>query len=132
MVAMMPTKISCTVKYDCLGHSFFTKKEWVIIYLLINPNGVTENEILRNCHLSSGRNYTTLLERTLNITLDRKSERNTDGIGTHYRYRVTNKCDVIKIINLLNEIRKRRKMPFLDDVEVNRIVNLYPINVFSN
>ncbi|MDI5349365.1 hypothetical protein MJL48_30015, partial [Salmonella enterica subsp. enterica serovar Kentucky] len=42
----------------------------------------TENDILRYCRLSSGRNYATELERQLGITLERIDEKNPDGIGT--------------------------------------------------
>lgn len=39
--------------------------------ILKSPQGITENEILFRCHLSSGRNYPTKLERELGITLYR-------------------------------------------------------------
>lgn len=47
--------------------------------------GWTENDILRYCRLSSGRNYATDLERRLDIQLERISEPNNDGIGSHFR-----------------------------------------------
>ncbi|EFW51749.1 hypothetical protein SDB_00816 [Shigella dysenteriae CDC 74-1112] len=60
--------------------------------------GWTENDILRYCRLSSGRNYATELERQLGITLERIDEKNPDGIGTHLRYRFSCRGDVLKVI----------------------------------
>jgi hypothetical protein len=58
--------------------------------------GWTENDILRYCRLSSGRNYASELERRLDIQLERIDEKNPDGIGSHLRYRFTGRGDVLK------------------------------------
>jgi hypothetical protein len=49
--------------------------------LRCGAGGWTENDILHNCRLSSGRNYASELERELDICLDRLEEKNPDGIG---------------------------------------------------
>jgi hypothetical protein len=64
--------------------------------------GWTENDILRYCRLSSGRNYASELERRLDIQLERIDEKNPDGIGSHLRYRFTGRGDVLKVIQLVN------------------------------
>lgn len=64
------------------------KKHRARVYMLrTGVEGWTENDILRYCRLSSGRNYASELERTLSITLERIDEKNPDGIGSHLRYR---------------------------------------------
>ncbi|ENR6317441.1 hypothetical protein AB1G61_005552, partial [Escherichia coli] len=48
------------------------KKHRARVYMLrTGIEGWTENDILRYCRLSSGRNYATELERQLGITLNR-------------------------------------------------------------
>jgi hypothetical protein len=64
--------------------------------------GWTENDILRYCRLSSGRNYASELERQLDIQLERIDEKNPDGIGAHLRYRFSCRGDVLKVIQLVN------------------------------
>jgi hypothetical protein len=46
--------------------------------------GWTENDILRYCRLSSGRNYASELERRLDIQLERIDEKNPTGSGHIY------------------------------------------------
>lgn len=94
-------------------------------YLLIvcsGCNGITENEILRLCRLSSGRNYASELERKLNITLKRTDEANTDGIGSHYRYYLTSKEDAQKVINLILTY----ETTLLSEWDISQILELYP------
>ncbi|EHI9971249.1 hypothetical protein J9920_005033, partial [Salmonella enterica] len=55
------------------------KKHRARVYMLrTGIEGWTENDILRYCRLSSGRNYATELERQLGITLERIDEKNPD------------------------------------------------------
>lgn len=62
------------------------KKHRARVYMMrTGINGFTENELLRYCRLSSGRNYASELERTLDIRLERLDEPNGDGIGSHFR-----------------------------------------------
>ena len=64
------------------------KKHRARVYMLrTGVEGWTENDILRYCRLSSGRNYASELERQLDIQLERIDEKNPDGIGAHLRYR---------------------------------------------
>ena len=94
-------------------------------YLLIacsGCNGITENEILRTCRLSSGRNYVSELERKLNISLKRSDEPNTDGIGSHYRYYLTCREDVQKVVNLILTYEST----LLSEWDINQILALYP------
>jgi hypothetical protein len=52
------------------------KKHRARTYMLrCGAGGWTENDILRNCRLSSGRNYATELERELSIYLERLEEK---------------------------------------------------------
>lgn len=79
------------------------KKHRARIFMLRSGvDGFTENDILRHCRLSSGRNYPTELERLLDIRLERIDEQNTDGIGSHYRYRFSKRSDALEVINLVN------------------------------
>lgn len=64
------------------------KKHRARVYMLrTGVEGWTENDILRYCRLSSGRNYASEIERCLDIQLERIDEKNPDGIGAHLRYR---------------------------------------------
>lgn len=56
------------------------KKHRARVYMLrTGVEGWTENDILRYCRLSSGRNYASELERRLDIQLERIDEKNPDG-----------------------------------------------------
>ncbi len=94
--------------------------------ILKSPQGITENEILYRCHLSSGRNYPTKLERTLQITLHRTKELNPDGIGDHFRYRIISKEDAEKVAQLINLKKTQHKLPPLDPATLDNILALYP------
>ena len=81
------------------------KKHRARVYMLrTGVEGWTENDILRYCRLSSGRNYATELERELSICLERLEEKNPDGIGAHMRYRFTGRYGVLKVIQLVNHM----------------------------
>ncbi|HEM8304130.1 hypothetical protein ABN363_03680 [Providencia rettgeri] len=88
--------------------------------------GSTENDILKHCRLSSGRNYYSKLERTLNITFERISDPNPDGIGSHYRYRIRNQTDALKIINHINYRAWHGNYKGLSQEQINSILSLYP------
>lgn len=88
--------------------------------------GFTENDILFYCRLSSGRNYASEIERRLNIRLERINEQNPDGIGSHYRYRIANRGDAQRIIDLVNVQAKREGHQQISQHEISRILNLYP------
>ncbi len=94
--------------------------------ILKSPQGITENEILRRCRLSSGRNYPTKLERELKITIHRIKEANPDGIGNHLRYRITSKEDAEKVAQFINIKRHKYKLPPLDPAILNNLLALYP------
>ncbi|AXF77174.1 hypothetical protein LU604_03450 [Erwinia tracheiphila] len=103
------------------------KKHRARLYMLRSGvNGFTENEILRYCHLSSGRNYATELERQLNFILERIDEPNGDGIGSHYRYRFASRKDVISVIELVNRNSILNGHQPLTQCEINEILTLYP------
>ena len=89
-------------------------------------NGFTENEILRYCRLSSARNYATELERRLDIRLERIDEPNVDGIGSHFRYRITSRADVMRVIQLVNSNAAAGGYTGLSQHEINDILSLYP------
>ena len=105
------------------------KKHKARLYMMRpGVEGWTENDILRYCHLSSGRNYASELERILDIRLERLDEQNPDGIGSHYRYRFSSRADVLSVIQLVNYnafINGHRK---LTQREINDILDLYPDN----
>lgn len=89
-------------------------------------SGFTENELLRYCRLSSGRNYASELERQLDIRLERIDEKNPDGIGSHFRYRFTCRADVMRVIRLMKYNASAGGYPGLTDHEANAILTLYP------
>ena len=85
------------------------KKERAFIYILQHPTGATENDILRNVGLSSGRNYFTQLERLHGFELTRVNDENPDGIGTHLRYSFSSPKIAAAILKEINASRIRRK-----------------------
>ena len=103
------------------------KKHRARVYMLrTGVEGWTENDILRYCRLSSGRNYASELERRLDIQLERIDEKNPDGIGSHLRYRFTGRGDVLKVIRLVNHNADAGGYQGLSQPEISDIMNLYP------
>lgn len=103
------------------------KKNKAWICFLYSDQGITENDILRQCRLSSGRNYLTELERLLNIKLERTDEPNPDGIGSHYRYRIRNQKDAKRIIDLINSRACAGGYDGISNHQSDLILSLYPI-----
>lgn len=102
------------------------KKHRARVFMLCSgAGGWTENDILRYCHLSSGRNYASELERRLNICLERSEEANTDGIGAHLRYRFTCRGDVLKVIQLVNRNAAAGGYSGLSAQAITDILTLY-------
>lgn len=105
------------------------KKHRARTYMLrCGAGGWTENDILRNCCLSSGRNYASEIERRLDIQLERIDEKNPDGIGAHLRYRFTCRSDVLKVIHLVNHNAAAGGYYGLSKQDISDILNLYPDN----
>lgn len=103
------------------------KKHRARVYMMrTGINGFTENEILRYCRLSSARNYATELERQLDIRLERVDEPNGDGIGSHFRYRITCRADVLRVIQLVNRNAGAGGYRGLSQPEIDDILSLYP------
>ena len=98
--------------------------------LLAGVDGWTENDILKYCRLSSGRNYASELERSLNIRLERIDEKNPDGVGSHFRYRITCRADAMRIIQLINNNAIAGGYDGLSQQTVTDILTLYP-DVFT-
>lgn len=103
-----------------------TKKERAFLFLLHTPSSITENDVLFNGHLSSGRNYPNELERELNIELGRVNIPNPDGIGAHLKYWITCREDALKVANHINKMRVRRKAEPLSEADINYFLSLYP------
>lgn len=103
------------------------KKHRARLFMLRSgASGFTENELLRHCRLSSGRNYASELERQLDIRLERIDEKNPDGIGSHFRYRFTCRADVMRVIRLMKYNASAGGYTGLTDHEANDILSLYP------
>ncbi|MBX4799115.1 hypothetical protein DP157_18490 [Klebsiella michiganensis] len=96
--------------------------------LRCGAGGWTENDILRICHLSSGRNYASELERELDICLERLEEKNPDGIGAHMRYRFAYRGDVLKVIQFVDHMAAVNQHHGLNKQDITDILNLYPDN----
>ena len=94
--------------------------------LMSGKRGITENEILFTCRLSSGRNYLTELERKLGFTFLRHKHENPDGIGSHTRYSFAYREHAQKVIELVNFEAKRKKFKGLLGDEEQFILSLYP------
>lgn len=108
------------------------KKHRARVYMLRTGfEGWTENDILRYCRLSSGRNYASEIERRLNIQLERIDEKNPDGIGSHLRYRFTGRGDVLKVIQLVNSNAAAGGYYGLSEQDITDILNLYPDNFIA-
>ncbi|EMT0925309.1 MULTISPECIES: hypothetical protein [Klebsiella pneumoniae complex] len=103
------------------------KKHRARVYMLrTGVEGWTENDILRYCRLSSGRNYASEIERRLDIQLERIDEKNPDGIGAHLRYRFSCRGDVLKVIQLVNHNAAIGLYSGLSQQDIADILNLYP------
>lgn len=103
------------------------KKHRARVYMLrTGEEGWTENDILRYCRLSSGRNYASEIERSLDIQLERIDEKNPDGIGAHLRYRFVSRGDVRRVIQLVNRNAAAGGYQGLSQSEITDILNLYP------
>ncbi|WP_278427558.1 hypothetical protein [Pantoea dispersa] len=103
------------------------KKHRARLFMLRSgARGFTENELLRHCRLSSGRNYASELERQLDIRLERIDEKNPDGIGSHFRYRFTCRADVMRVIRLMKYNASAGGYTGLSQHEINDILSLYP------
>lgn len=103
------------------------KKHRARVYMLrTGVEGWTENDILRYCRLSSGRNYASEIERCLDIQLERIDEKNPDGIGAHLRYRFVSRGDVMRVIQLVNSNAAAGGYQGLTQPEITDILNLYP------
>ena len=95
------------------------KKHRARVYMLrTGVEGWTENDILRYCRLSSGRNYASEIERI--------DEKNPDGIGAHLRYRFSCRGDVLKVIQLVNHNADINEHHGLSQQDITDILNLYP------
>lgn len=109
------------------AHKRIPKKHRARVYMLrTGIEGWTENDILRYCRLSSGRNYASELERQLDIKLERINEQNPDGIGLHLRYRFSCRGDVLKVIQLVNHNAAINEHHGLSQQDIADILNLYP------
>ncbi|MEH6637672.1 MAG: hypothetical protein V7717_00205 [Porticoccaceae bacterium] len=102
-----------------------TKYERSCILMISTPGGVTENDILRACRLSSGRNYPNKLEKEAGIIMGRARELNPDGIGSHFRYRIRSANDAQQAIKVVNKLSIRRGAGPLTDEQVRRLLALY-------
>ena len=102
------------------------KRERALLYILQNPCGATENDILLNVGLSSGRNYFTQLERLCGIKFTREHIENTDGIGAHLRYSFFSLEIANEIVKEINESRVRRKVSPLSSALTTEL--LKPLN----
>ncbi len=102
-----------------------SKKERAYHYILSTPKGVTENDILSNVHLSSGRNYPSELERKYSLKFKRIRVPNPDGIGCHTRYIISNRDDAIKVLTAINHKRTARKASHMPETEAKALLSYY-------
>ncbi len=94
------TPLACTVQ----ASKRIPKKHRARTYMLrCGAGGWTENDILRNCRLSSGRNYASELSASLIFAWNAWKEK-PDGIGAHMRYRFACRGDVLKVIQYVNRM----------------------------
>jgi len=106
-------------------HKRQTKTERAFMLMISTPRGVTENDILRNCRLISGRNYTNKLEKYAAIQLERIKEPNPDGIGTHTRYRIRSAQDAYRALMVVNGLRAKRGAKPLPEDQVLSLSHHY-------
>lgn len=126
--AALQSSTTINQKRDSINMKQIPKAIRAYEQILKSPQGITENEILFRCHLSSGRNYPTKLERELGITLYRVKEPNPDGIGGHLRYRIISREDAEKVAQFINNKLHQHKLPPLDPIILSNILALYPSN----
>jgi len=104
-----------------------TKKERAYLTILKHPEGITENQILRLCSLSSGRNYPTGLERIHGVVLSRTKHPNPDGIGEHLCYAIANAESASKVIQLINKLRIKRGQLKFTEIEQRQLLTRYSL-----
>lgn len=100
------------------------KGEAAVYLLLTSPGGITGLDLFTRCHLISGRNDLTAIERALGIRLLKEREPNAE-VGSHYRYRIANREDCRRVITYLNRLRSGKPAPLTGEA-IARIVALYP------
>jgi len=103
-----------------------SKKEWAFLLLLQTPSGITENDVLFNCQLSSGRNYPNELERELSIGLGRKNIPNSNGIDSHQKYWITCREDALKVVHHINKMCNSHHADPLSICEIEVLISVYP------
>ncbi|EHW6381310.1 hypothetical protein K3H00_001983 [Escherichia coli] len=84
-------------------------------------HGVTELDLLDECHVISGRNYLTEIEREAHITLRRRKFDNVYG-GQHSRYYVECQEDMLKAVNLAN----RKYSGAFTKADIIELKRMYP------
>ncbi|EJH3463768.1 hypothetical protein NDW51_001716 [Escherichia coli] len=84
-------------------------------------HGVTELDLLDECHVISGRNYLTEIEREAHITLRRRKFDNVYG-GQHSRYYVEYQEDMLKAVNLAN----RKYSGAFTKADIIELKRMYP------
>lgn len=103
------------------------KEQAFTAILLAGRSGVSELSLLNGCHVISGRNYPTELERNLNIRLGRDNIPNADGIGKHYRYWITNREDALKVAEHINRMRAQKQSQLFSINEIETLISVYPV-----
>lgn len=86
------------------------KSEAAVLLLLTTPSGITGLDLLTHCHLISGRNVLTALERDLGIRLAKEREPNAVA-GSHYRYRIVSRDDCRRVLTHLNRHKPGKPAP---------------------
>lgn len=101
-----------------------TRKERVARALL-DPNGISEREMVYRFNITSGRNEVNELEKELNIQFKREWNKTQDGFGQYYKYYCPNKETALKLISYINQLAiKRQALPFTPE-ETQHILNTF-------
>ncbi|WP_156550061.1 hypothetical protein [Gallibacterium salpingitidis] len=101
-----------------------TRKERVARALL-NPNGISEREMVYHFNMTSGRNEVNTLEKELNIQFNREWNKTEDGLGQYYKYHCPNRETALKLIGYINHSAiKREALPFTSE-QIQHILNTF-------
>ena len=105
-----------------------TRKEKVALALLFNPtSGVSEREMVFNLNLTSGRNEIAEIERNHNIKFNREWNKTADGQGQYYRYYCPNKTTALRLIDVINQLRRKRGKPSIQSDDIQEILMRYEV-----
>ncbi|MFC0323993.1 hypothetical protein ACFFHT_10595 [Gallibacterium melopsittaci] len=92
---------------------------------LLNPNGVSEREMVFTLNITSGRNEINEIEKKLGVIFTREWNKTADGLGQYYKYYCPNKETALKLIKFIERLALMRKGTLFTPENVKQILNQF-------